>query len=334
MGILDRFFRVDIQELRRLRDREGLLKALKARRLDDKWGALLALYELEAHGSRTENLATVLIMQPNSTQILGDLLALDDDWRTETVLSLLNWQLSMGGVSPVQLGDKSVNRADLVRPEIAKLEDAIIHCLANHRSRSVRSSAANVLGELRDPRALEPLIRALRDEYSQVRNNAVEALGKLGGGPRAVEPLINALEETWSENRSEAAYGTNRQKIGLLLASLDDPRAAQVLATAVRRGFNELFDVARGPFKKWGAAAVAAQGILIEALQAERGDVQVYAAEFLGYVGDSAAAVALDAARRTSKKGWGNKVVSQVAEEALERIGDRQRDLTLTATRG
>jgi HEAT repeat protein len=60
--------------------------------------------------------------------------------------------------------------------------------------RSVRRKAAETLGKLRDTRAVEPLIAALKDKDKGVRRKAAEALGKLQG-VQAVEPLIAALKD-------------------------------------------------------------------------------------------------------------------------------------------
>jgi hypothetical protein len=59
---------------------------------------------------------------------------------------------------------------------------------------SVRRKAAQTLGDLRDPSAVEPLIIALKDEISSVRFDAAEALGKIKD-PRAVKPLVTALKD-------------------------------------------------------------------------------------------------------------------------------------------
>ena len=48
------------------------------------------------------------------------------------------------------------------------------------------------MGQLRDSRAVEPLLKPLGDEDSGVRKAAVEALVELADA-RAVEPLIKAL---------------------------------------------------------------------------------------------------------------------------------------------
>ncbi len=53
----------------------------------------------------------------------------------------------------------------------------------------VRGRAALMLGKLGDPRAVEPLIRALGAPGHQTPLHAAEALGKIGD-PRAIEPLL------------------------------------------------------------------------------------------------------------------------------------------------
>ncbi|MFN3699646.1 MAG: HEAT repeat domain-containing protein, partial [Dictyoglomus sp.] len=58
----------------------------------------------------------------------------------------------------------------------------------------VRGAAAKALGEIKDKRAVEPLISALKDEDWYVREAAAYALGEIGDS-RAVEPLISALKD-------------------------------------------------------------------------------------------------------------------------------------------
>jgi HEAT repeat protein len=65
----------------------------------------------------------------------------------------------------------------------------------NHET---REQAAKKIGELKDPKAVEPLIKALNDKDSGVRRTATIALGKIGDA-KAVEPLINRLYDEDSE---------------------------------------------------------------------------------------------------------------------------------------
>ena len=74
----------------------------------------------------------------------------------------------------------------------------------------MRSDAAEVLGQIGDSGAVEPLIYALQnDEQYMVRWNAAEALGKIGD-PRAVGPLIEALEDEEVLVSSAAARHWNK----------------------------------------------------------------------------------------------------------------------------
>jgi len=71
-----------------------------------------------------------------------------------------------------------------------RLEE-IARMLEEDDSYKVRVQAANLLGKLGDPRAVEPLTNALRDQNRTVRWMAVEALMKIGD-PTAV-PALQAL---------------------------------------------------------------------------------------------------------------------------------------------
>ncbi len=62
--------------------------------------------------------------------------------------------------------------------------------------------AAWALGEMRDPRAVEPLIAALKDKDYEVRVCAAIALGEMRD-PRAVEPLIESMEDSGSMGTGE-----------------------------------------------------------------------------------------------------------------------------------
>jgi HEAT repeat protein len=85
--------------------------------------------------------------------------------------------------------------------------------------------AAEVLGQIGDTRAVEPLIAALKDEDSFVRWQAAEALGQIGD-TRAVEPLIAALKDESKQVRGPAAEALRRigdaRTVESLIAALKD----------------------------------------------------------------------------------------------------------------
>lgn len=79
----------------------------------------------------------------------------------------------------------------------------------HHEDLIVRGRAALMLGKLRDPRAVEPLIQALDAPGFQTTLHAAEALGKLGD-TRAIEPLLRVVEEHNDKIR-EAALTSLKQ---------------------------------------------------------------------------------------------------------------------------
>lgn len=89
----------------------------------------------------------------------------------------------------------------------------------------VRLEAARALVKLKDRRATEALVSALRDEKWVVRTWAAAALGEIGD-LRAVEPLIAALDDNADLVRERAARALGKLKdtraIGPLIAALKD----------------------------------------------------------------------------------------------------------------
>jgi HEAT repeat protein len=69
----------------------------------------------------------------------------------------------------------------------------------------VRWTAAEALGKLKDPKAVEPLIPILwHDTYQFAREKAAHALGKIGGA-RAEEALLACDNDPVSGVRQAAA---------------------------------------------------------------------------------------------------------------------------------
>ena len=130
---------------------------------------------------------------------------------------------------------------------------AVLKTSGNVRS---RRAAANSLIEITDPRAIDPLIAALRDDDELVRLNAALALGEFQGRPELptiVEPLSNALHDPSPYVRAMAASALGRSKdpgavpalvevlddddddgvraaVEAVLPTFDDPRAREALS--------------------------------------------------------------------------------------------------------
>jgi HEAT repeat protein len=89
---------------------------------------------------------------------------------------------------------------------------------------AVREKAAQILGELRDDRAVEALLAAISDPEESVSRAVAEALARIGAA-RAVEPLIQTLQSPGKKGRPWAATA---------LGDLRDRRAAAPLIAALR----------------------------------------------------------------------------------------------------
>lgn len=75
----------------------------------------------------------------------------------------------------------------------------------------VRRRTAEVLGRIKDPRAVPFLLNALHDEDLEVRKAIIAALGEIRD-KRAVEPLVAMIQDINQPTRREAARAL--RKIG------------------------------------------------------------------------------------------------------------------------
>ena len=107
-----------------------------------------------------------------------------------------------------------------------------------------RCDAARLLGQSRDPRAVDALLPDLHDSDWRVRRNAAQALGALRDG-RAVEPLIQALNDRTM---------TVRQRAIVALGRIKDPQALPVLLEVFLEGKRESYDAAKA-IRKFGKKA-------------------------------------------------------------------------------
>ncbi|MBK8903110.1 MAG: HEAT repeat domain-containing protein [Anaerolineaceae bacterium] len=125
---------------------------------------------------------------------------------------------------------------------------------------SKRSSAAKILGNMGDTRAVLPLIASLKDSSEEVRINTANSLGKLGD-VRAVEPLLVALEKSYQSYKSDesAALAGALEKLGKptedpLLVGLKNPkhsiRNSALKALSNLRSIPEIRDLASNSTEK------------------------------------------------------------------------------------
>jgi hypothetical protein len=169
---------------------------------------------------------------------------------------------------------------------------------------AIRAEAAKALGELKDPRAVDPLIEALRDDDINTTVFARISLGEIGSS--AVDPLIQALQDKDYQVRSRAAYA---------LGLIEDDRAVEPLIKVlsdddwvVRENAAEALGMIRDE---------RAVEPLIKALLDEEWLVRENAAEALGKVKDGRAVEPLILATKDD-----DYLVRKKAAESLGEIGD------------
>jgi HEAT repeat protein len=99
----------------------------------------------------------------------------------------------------------------------------LVKTLHEHTDPQVRQYAAYLLGQAKNPRAIQPLIESLADFDKSVREQATLALSTIGKA--AIEPLAEAMKEPQWETRYRAAEALGR---------IADEKAVQPLIQGLR----------------------------------------------------------------------------------------------------
>jgi len=167
------------------------------------------------------------------------------------------------------IGTGSLRRSDSPEENAAwdKYFDYLLKSLRDPEP-NARIRAAQILGDNRDPRAVEALGEALGDPDAGVRQNATIALGKIGAP--ALDALIAALQDPDRDVRQFAAKA---------LGQIGDPRGIAGLVIALHDTQMDVRSQAAFALSRIGAPAVDA---LITALQDPDANVRANAARILG----------------------------------------------------
>ncbi len=94
----------------------------------------------------------------------------------------------------------------------------LIHALDDPDT-AVRNAAASARGDLGDESAIPYLVRALEDSDWELRRQSAYSLGQIGSS-QALQPLIAALQDEYSEVREWAVLGSGRLGMEEALESL------------------------------------------------------------------------------------------------------------------
>jgi HEAT repeat protein len=197
----------------------------------------------------------------------------------------------------VEIGDQRA-----VSPMIEMLEPSDAGSWQDEQAAHV----AELLGRLRAPQALQPLMRALRHEQPRVRARAAAALGMLGDA-RALQPLVTATgDQRWSVRHAAAGA----------LGRLGGGPAVKPLSAALQDADSRVAAAAAAALGETGRGR--AVGPLLGALRQEDQDPEVFrnAALALGAIGSARAVGPLIEA--LEKKGWPH---CKAPAQALQDIG-------------
>jgi HEAT repeat protein len=197
-------------------------------------------------------------------------------------------------------------------------QPAVDHLIAGLKdiNRSVRSGVAKALGEIKDKRAIDPLIEvAIYDNDFWVRETAAKALDKLEDDG-IVGYFITLLTNEDSKVRKMAAEA---------LREIKDSRAIDPLIVGLQDRENGVRKASAEALGKIGDSR--AVDFLIAVLKDEDGNVRKAVTEALREIGDSRAIDSLIARLDDEDTG-----VRKAAAEALREIGDsRAIDSLITA---
>jgi hypothetical protein len=137
--------------------------------------------------------------------------AAPDEYILDELLSGDNFEMSRAVYAINKMPDLKKHR--FLKVVISKLKEGVL---------VVRKNAAWALGGIGDPRAVEALEEALKDEDGHVRGRATSALGSIGD-PIAVEALKEALKDEDEYVRNNAAWA---------LGNIGGTRAVEALEEA------------------------------------------------------------------------------------------------------
>ncbi|MEK6803734.1 MAG: HEAT repeat domain-containing protein [Nitrospirota bacterium] len=196
------------------------------------------------------NLVTerVVAVNPEAKQLEVELLAYDGktvvlDVGDEALEDFLKIKPGDGAtIRVVEEGGKRIAKSFRIRakdPNAAKADAMLIDLKDSHWLN--RKYAAEVLGELKDPRAVLPLVEALTDEVGDVRQRAYDSLIKIGGTAVAsLVPLLASEEDDVRQSATEIIRKIGKpavEPLAIALADADDRLKTRIMKVLDRMGY-------------------------------------------------------------------------------------------------
>lgn len=220
---------------------------------DDKQNQPLKLIQIGPKGGAKPdgfNLVTekVVAVNPAAKQIEVELLAYDGktvvlDVAEEALADLQRIKPGDGAtIRVIEEGGKRIAKSFKIRPkdpQVARADAMLADLKDSHWLN--RKYAAETLGELKDPRAVGPLVEALSDEVGDVRQRAYEALIKLGAiSVPALVPLLVSEEDELRQSATEIIRKIGKpavEPLAVALEGADDRLRTRILKVLDRMGY-------------------------------------------------------------------------------------------------
>jgi len=196
------------------------------------------------------NLVTerVVAVNPESKQLEVELLAYDGktvvlDVAEEALEDLKTIKVGDGAtIRVVEEGGKRVAKSFRIRakdPNAARADAMLMDLKDPHWLN--RKYAAEVLGELKDGRAVGPLVAALTDEVGDVRLRAYDSLIKLGGiSVPSLIPLLISEEDEICQSATEIIRKIGKpavEPMATALTEADDRLKTRIMKVLDRMGY-------------------------------------------------------------------------------------------------
>lgn len=196
------------------------------------------------------NLVTerVVAVNPESKQLEVELLAYDGktvvlDVDDEALEDLKKIKVGDGAtIRVVEEGGKRIAKSFRIRakdPNAAKADAMLLDLRDSHWLN--RKYAAEVLGELKDPRAVDPLVAALTDEVGDVRQRAYDSLIKIGkSAVPSLIPLLVSEEDEMRQSATEILRKIGKpavEPLATALAEADDRLKTRIMKVLDRMGY-------------------------------------------------------------------------------------------------
>jgi len=179
--------------------------------------------------------------------------------------------------------------------------EGMVRALQNSTDPQVRQYAAYLLGQTKNPRAIQPLIEALADFDKSVREQATLALSSIGKA--AIEQLTAAMKEKKWETRYRAAEA---------LGKIADERVVQPLISALKDNRDHVRYMAAKGLRELGDSDAIEPMIIL--IKDENRYVRMMAATVLGTIGGKKVNTALKNALESEE----DEKVKEAINEAMK----------------